>query len=151
MVQSSFGGNVREGPVTIVVIERIPGNARHEDVGKAVVIVVGHRHADVESGACQSRSFRNVGKDSIAVVAEQAIPVFRRVLLKRRDIRAIREENVGPAVAVVVKYGYPARHRLRRVPGWSLAAVQLKGDGLIRKSDWNGARWGRPKRDSRNQ
>ena len=135
VVQSGLGGDVGEGAVAIVVIQSVAVNARHEDVGISVVIVIANSHANVVPGACQPRDVRHVREYSVAVVAEQAVPVLGRVLPESGDVGAIGKEDVGPAVAIVVEHGYPAGHGLRRVTSGSLVAFELECNGLIRESD----------------
>src|SRR5580698_611294 len=110
LVEAGFLGDVGEGAVAVVVIERVAVDAEDEEIGMAVVIVVAYRGADVEAGSCEAGLRCNVGESAVAVVAEEAIEVFRRSLLQGCDVCAVGEEDVGTAVSVVIENGNAAGH-----------------------------------------
>ena len=88
-----------------------------ENVGKAVVVVVADRHAhavhlDVEAGAA-----RDVGERAVAVVAVQA--QRRSLALVARPVHAVDQQDVLPAVGVVVEKRAAGAERFRQ----QLAAV----------------------------
>ncbi len=87
----------------------------HEQVRVSIIVVIAYRYRHVVTGARQPGFLRNIGEHAFAVVAKQVIGVFRIILLKCLDVRAIREKNVRPSVFVVIKDSNPARHRRRGV------------------------------------
>src|ERR1019366_5604573 len=103
LVQSRFHRDIGESAVAVVVVQRVPVNTRDKQVGVAVVVVIAGGHADVKAGTGQPGGIGNIGKNTFAVVTEQTVSIFWRVLLQGGDVGAISEEDVGPAVAVVVK------------------------------------------------
>src|SRR5271168_2501078 len=50
LVQPGFGGDVGEGSVAVVVVERVAVDARDENVFKAVVVVIADSDAGVVAG-----------------------------------------------------------------------------------------------------
>src|SRR5450432_3893021 len=96
-------GHVSEGSVPVVVVKRIAIDAGDKDVVIAVIVVVADGHAYIEAGPFQARLLRYVGEASVAVVVEEAVPVFWRVFLERLDISPIGKEDVGPTVAIVIE------------------------------------------------
>src|ERR1039458_5569111 len=93
-------------------------------IGIAVVIVIAHRYAAVEAAACQARRCGYVREHPIAIVAKQPVAVFGIVLLQRGQIGAIREEDVGTSISVVIEYGHAAGHGVECVGGGSLAMLE---------------------------
>src|ERR1039457_1974429 len=73
LIKTSFGGYVHEGPVTIVVIERIALNARDKNVFVSVVIVVANCDSDIVASSRYPGLLGYVGEVSVAVVLEKAI------------------------------------------------------------------------------
>src|ERR1035438_3838404 len=135
LVQSRFLRDIGERAVAVVVIQRIPVNARDKQVGVAVVVVIAGSHADVKAGTGQTGGIGNICKNTFAVVTEQTVSIFWRVLLQSGDVGAISEEDVGPAIAVVVEDRDTAGHSLRSITSRRLVAVELKSDGLIGEPD----------------
>ena len=102
----------------------------------AVVVVIADRDADVEAGSCEPGLLCHIGEFAVAVVAEEAIAVFRRSLLQGCDVGAVGEEDVGTAVPVVIEDRNAAGHGFRRIPGWTfvtfepeLEPLEFEGDG----------------------
>ena len=117
--EASSGRRISEGSGFVVVQQRrgVVGEVGLEDVEPAVAVVVGHRRAHsrlraavfIERGACDDG---NVGEGSVAVVVVQNA---------RRAVA--RDENVGPAVIVVVERG-----DAERVVAVGLVDVGFRGD-----------------------
>ena len=81
------------------------------------------RAIDVYKRQLQACFFGDVGECAVAVVVKEAIPVLGRILFEGVDIRAVGEEDVGFAIAVVVEDSHASGHRLRSVPARCLVAV----------------------------
>ena len=77
-VEAGFGGDIREGPVSVVVIERVAIHAGDKNVLISIVVVVADSHAGVVAGPEKPGFFGYVGEVSLAIVLEQAVVVFRR-------------------------------------------------------------------------
>ena len=109
-VESGPCGDVGEGPVSIVVVQRVASHSRDEQVGKAVVVVVRDRRSDIVAGAPEPGLLGDVRELPPAVVPQETVPVFRGVFAKRADIGAVREEQVGLPIAVVIEDRQAASH-----------------------------------------
>ena len=75
-----FCGKIREGPISIIVVEGILSVIGDEDVREAIVVVVAdrHTHAVVSSPSTRKSScFGNVGKTTIFVLAIKTVPIAR--------------------------------------------------------------------------
>src|SRR5579885_1754161 len=66
--QSSFLCDIRKCAIAVIPIERILSPVCNEEVFKAVVVVITHRHAVGEARPEQSRLFGHVRESSIAVI-----------------------------------------------------------------------------------
>ena len=94
----------------IVVEELVAGHVRDIDIGPAVVIVVADGHAHPVALAGDAGFFGDIGEGAVAIVVEEAVPVFRRVLLERRNRRAVDEVDVQVAVVVVIEQRHAGHH-----------------------------------------
>ncbi len=74
---------VLERAIAAVVIQRVGIDARHEDVGMAVVVVIAGGNAHRITLARYARLLGNVREMHVAVVAILAIPILRGVFLQR--------------------------------------------------------------------
>src|SRR6266700_2838908 len=101
-----------------------------------VVVEVRHGDANVIAGAGKSGGIGYVCEHSVAIVAEQPIPILGSILFQRGDIRAVREENVRTAIAVVVEDRHSSGHGFRSVAGGCLGIFQAKGNLLQLKRNW---------------
>ena len=121
-------GHVGEGAVAVVAEERVAAQAGDEQVGVAVVVVVGGDDAQVVAPAGHARGLGHVGERAVAVVVVQAVPVAGPVLLERLDRRAVDDVDVEPAVVVVVEERDARDHRLRLVAPLRPARVGDEAD-----------------------
>ena len=112
--------------------------AGHEDIRIAVVVVVGDGHAHVVAGAGHAGGVGDVGEHAMAIIAEEAVAVFRIVLLERGYVCAVGEKDVGTAVAVIVKDRHPPRHGFGRILCGCLVIFQAKRDSLELESNGTG-------------
>src|SRR5215472_18711537 len=136
MLETSFGGDVRERPVTIVVVERVAVNASDKQVGPAVIVVVGDGHGDVKARARETGFFRHVCKHAVAVVAVKTVRELRGILFESLDIGAVGEEDIGTAILVVVKNRHATGHgggSVRVLQG--LVGLDAEGQGCEREFD----------------
>ena len=112
------GGDVGEVAVALVVVEHVVAVVRHQDVHEAVVVVVAHGDAlrvALDPRAAQPRLGGHVDETPAARVAEEAVEAGRvRAHVLGRG-RPVQEEQVHPAVVVVVERGHGPAERLERV------------------------------------
>ncbi len=97
------------------MIEGVPAYASHEDVLKAVVIVIADGYTNVETLAHHVGSFRHVCKSAIAVVTKEAIRVLRTFFHQAGHPRAVHDEDIQHTIVVVIEDGDSSAHRLRQV------------------------------------
>ncbi len=142
LVEARLLCHIRERAVTIVVVESVAVNAGHENVRVTVVVIIADRDADIEARSFQARMLSDIGEGAVPVVAEEAVRILRRGFLQSRDVCAVREKDIGPAVAVVIEYCDTASHGFRNIFGRTLTAVEAKRKLFEFESDGCG-RWGR--------
>ena len=134
--EAGFLGDIGERAVPVVVIERVVINAADEDIFVAVVVVVANGDAGIVTSSREARLRRDVSEVAGAVVLEQAVRVFRRVLHQRVDVGAVGEIQIELAVVVVIEDGDATLHGFGRMTVWRLAAIEAKIDGTVREANW---------------
>src|SRR5215472_5148693 len=77
----SFLGDIFERAVAAIVVKNVAVHPGDEDIGIAVVVVVGDGNAHGVAFACYPGFFGHVGEGSVAIVAKQAIGIFGARLL----------------------------------------------------------------------
>ena len=130
---------VGEGPVALVAQEHVPAEERQIDVGPAVVVVVADRDALPPPATGDAGGDGDVGERPVAVVAVERAP---RSLAggEAGQRRSVGEEQVGPAVAVVIEKGDARARGFEDVGARVLAAVggperEARGGGTVREED----------------
>ncbi len=91
----------------------------------AIVVVVAYGSAEAPSAMMNARLRRNVGEGAIVIVVIELAgmtPACFHVL----ERGSVHEENVHPAIIVVVKDGNAAAHRFHDVALARIAAGKLK-------------------------
>src|SRR6185437_14512700 len=111
-------------------------NTGDEEVWIPVVVIVADGNASIESRSPQVRLIRYVSECAIAIVAKKAVAIFWVILFQSGQVRAIGEENVEAAIAVVVEDRNPTRHGFRNIPGEGFVVFQAKRKGCQLKVDW---------------
>ena len=74
--QPGLGGRVGEGPIAVVVKERVLAVVADEEVVVAIVVVVAHAASLSPAAARQSRLLRDIGEGAIAIVLEEMASGF---------------------------------------------------------------------------
>ena len=140
-------GDVLEAAVAAVVQQLVARDAGDEEIDVAVVVVVGGRRTHGVAGAAHARCRGHVGELHAAVVAIEPIGVAVAALGERGHLGAIGEEDIWPAVAVVVEDGHAARDALGVVlVGGRRMPVDEGHPRCGRDIDEAGASGGRPRR-----
>ena len=110
--------------MTVVVIERVCVVTRDVEIRETVIVVVAHRYTHAILAARAPTDIgrsRYVGERSVVTVAVETIREavgLASVGLGRhrsRQLRAVRKEQIEPAVTVVVQHRHAAAHRLDEV------------------------------------
>jgi len=119
-------GDINERSFSCVTEEAVLANARDEDIGISVVVVVadGYAHAvelDIKAG-----SRRYIGEGAVAIVVIEAKSTVG--FLMTRPVRAIDEKDVLPTVAIIVEKGASGAESFRQELPAEGAAIVLKMD-----------------------
>ena len=116
--------HIIEPSVTVVVIERVCVVTRYVEIRETVIVIVAHRDTHAISTARHSADIgrsRHVGERSVVTVAVETICEAVGLAYvglgrhRRRHLRAVRKEEIEPAVIVVVQHRHAAAHRLDEV------------------------------------
>ena len=100
--------HVLEPTVAAIVQQLVLSHAGDEEIDVTVVVVVGRGGPHGIPDTSYACVVGDVRKPHPAVVAIETVGVNGGCFLERRRLRAVREEDVGPAVTVVVEDGKPA-------------------------------------------
>src|SRR5579863_9031674 len=124
MADSAGIGHIDKSSLPGVFEKPILAHTGNQDVRKSVVVVIAHRHAhsvhfDIESGVVSY-----VGESSIAIVVIE--PKRRRLPLVAGPVHAVDQENVLPAIAIVVEKGASRSKGFRKKLASVGAAVVLE-------------------------
>src|SRR5580692_9363885 len=98
----SFFADVGEGAVAIVVVQDIFSVVGDVEIFEAVVIVVADTHALSPTGVQKAGFLGDVGKGAVVIVVVEVAGLLVGAG-KRIESGAIDDENVGPAVIVIIK------------------------------------------------
>ncbi len=99
---AGFLCNVGKCAVVIVVVEAVAAPVGHEDVGPAVIVVIGNGHAKAPAVVGDAGLLRNVGEGSIVIVVEEG-GVRRRLFTGERvEGGPVHDVDVHPTIVVVV-------------------------------------------------
>ena len=109
---AGFPGHILERAIAVVPVQDVPAVVGDEEVGIAVAVVVAGAGALSPAMAHKARFRRDIGEGPVVVVAIQAVRGFFAPG-KTSDPRSVDEEDIGPAVAVVVEQGHAASGRLQ--------------------------------------
>ena len=104
-VTPAFLGDVGEGAVTVVVVEAALAVVGDEDVGEAVVVVVGGDGADAPAVVGDAGFCGDVGEGAVVVVVEEGGGGWFGLAGEGVVGAAVDEVDVEPAVVVVVEQG----------------------------------------------
>ena len=128
--EPGLGGDVRKGSVAVVVIQDVLAKVGQEEVIVAVVVVISDADAVAPARVAEPCLVGHVGESAIAIVV---IEVIRGFAAGREPfvLGAVQQENVEPAVLVVVIEGDPAAVGFHDVLLLVLIAVN-QGSGKTR-------------------
>ena len=112
MAKAAGDGDVDERSLSAIFEKTVLTDARDEDVGKAVVVVITHRDAHPVHLYIKARFMGHVGKGAVTVVAVK--PKSRCLALVTGPVHAIDKQDVLPAVAVIVEESAARTERFRK-------------------------------------
>ena len=122
---------IGERTVAVIPVKRVLLPAGEENVLESVVVVVADGNAVKIARAKQARTLGHVGKRAVAVVFVKAIGgVARRIA----ETGAGENQDIEPAVVVVVEEGGPAAHGFQDIVGapWVAGDYRVFQPGLLR-------------------
>src|SRR5262249_15912894 len=113
--------DIDERSLACVLKQPVLADTGDQNVGKAIVVIVPNRNAHAIHLNFKRCFMRYVGERSISIVPLEADGAD--LLLVAVPIHAIDEENVLPAIAVVIEKGTPRTQGLRKILPPECAAV----------------------------
>ena len=123
--------------IAVVVKQAALPVAGNVQVGKAIVVVIAHRHPDAVHLEIESGGVRHVRERPVAVVA---VKLHRRALpFVPRPVHSVYQQDVQPAVIVIIEEGAARAQRFRQVFLSECAAIMLEANtcvaGYVRELD----------------
>src|ERR1700722_12041386 len=120
-------GDVGKGTVTVVLIKRVLAVVGHEEIIVTIVVVVADATGLSPAGfVLQAGACRYIGKGAIAIVLEKMTARFLPGG-KAFESPAVDEEEIEPAIGVVVVEGESAAGGFEQIFVGLLAAVDSLG------------------------
>src|SRR5439155_18069458 len=115
--------------IAVVVKQAALPEAGDVQVGKAIVVVIAHRHPDAVHLEIESGGARRVRERPVAVVA---VKLHRRALpLVPRPVRSVYQQDIQPAVIVIIEEGAARTQRFGQVLLSEGAAIVLEGNTCV--------------------
>ncbi len=99
--QPAAVGHIDKRAFAGIAEQAVLSHARDQDVREAVVVVVADRHAHAVHFDIEPRARSHIGEGAIAVVVIE--PKSGALFLVARPVGAVDQQNVLPAVAIVVE------------------------------------------------
>jgi len=100
---AGFLADVGEGSVAIVVIEDILAVIRDVQILEAIVVIVADTYALAPAGVREASFLSDIGEGAIVVVAVEMICGSFLPSEAAVERRAVDDEDIGPAIVVVVE------------------------------------------------
>jgi len=104
--------HICEGSVAVVMEQIVAIDPHHVEVFPPVVIIVCGGNTHGVSIRFDSGPLGNVRKSAVAIVAVEAVVIFRPRLLEIRNSRPVDEVEIGKAIVVVIENCDAGHHRL---------------------------------------
>ena len=139
IANTRFSGYVRERAVVVVVIKHGPIEISYVEIFPAVVVILACGRPKSPAAVVDSRLGRYIGEGAVVIVTVKlAGMTFSRSQIFERG--SIHEEDVHPAVIVVVENRNTAAHGFHNVALFRTATdegeVDASGRGYIRERYW---------------
>ena len=135
-VEAAALRDVDEPALAGIAEQAVLTDAGHQQVGEPVVVPVADRHAHPVHLDIQARGARDVRERAVAVVAIER--EGRSLPGVAGPIHAVDEQDVLPAVGVVIQEGAPGAERFRQELAAVCAAVVRECDARRRRSRLSG-------------
>ena len=130
---AGFFADIGESAVAVVVVENIFAEISHEEIVEAVVVVIADADSLAPAGMQEPGFLGDVGEGAVAIVSEKMIGGLL-TNWKAFKARAVNQENVKPAVVIVIVESDAAASRFEKEFVFVLAAE----DGLGVKAGFAG-------------
>ena len=112
--------------------QAILADGSYEDIGETIVVVVRNGHTHAVHFDRKPRALRDIGEGTVTIVAVETqrgppaaispAPTFNR------PISAVHQQNIEPAVALVIENRAARAERFREIFGSESAAVVMEVD-----------------------
>ena len=113
-----------KAPAAVVLKEAVLSDGGDQQIGKAVVVVVADRHAHAVHFHRQAGARGDIGERAVAVVAVE--PHGGALAAVIGPVHAVDQQNIEPAIAIVVEERAAGAHGLRQALGAERAAVVME-------------------------
>src|ERR1700722_3433795 len=107
-------GHIGKGTVSVVVIENRLADAGDEDVQIPVMVIVGDSDAHAKKGGIDPGLLRYVAEGAVMIVAVKS-KWEGGLRVEKGGGTGVDQENVHPAVIVVIENGHAGPHRFRKI------------------------------------
>src|SRR4029077_21213679 len=118
---TGLGGDIGKRAVAVVVVEDVLAEVGDEEIVEAVVVVIADADGLPPAGMNEARLSGDVGESTVAIIFVQAIGGLLAGG-KAFQPRAIHQENIEPAIVVVIVEGDAATGGLQQIFVFVLAA-----------------------------
>ena len=144
----AFSVTSRNRPLAVVMEEAVLADGSDQEVGEAVVVIVADGDAHAVHFHREAGHFGDVGESAVAIVPVQ--PHGGALAAVAGPVHAIDQQDVEPAVAIVIEEGAPGAHGFGEVLGAERAAVVAElntgGGGDVGQAEFRGGRGAERKR-----
>ena len=106
---TSFFGDIREGPVAIIVVEDVVPPIADKQIVEAIVIIVTDATSLSPTRMGQTSLLSDIRKGPVTVVVKEVTRGLT-IALTQLEARTVYQKNVDPAIIVVIEEGYAATH-----------------------------------------
>ena len=121
-----FISYIRERAITIVVIKNVLAKVADKEVLEAVIVVIANADALSPAGVGYASLQSNVGECAVSIIFEE-MGRWLLALGETFQARSVHQENVEPAVVVVIIKSNAAASGLKQIFVLVLAAVDCFG------------------------
>ena len=148
----AFSVTSMKSAAAVVLEEAVLPDRGDQQVGKAVVVVVADGHAHAVHFHRQAGALGDVGEGAVAVVAVE--PHGGALAAMAGPVHAVDQQNIQPAIGIVIEEGAARAHGFRQILGAECAAVVAEldagGGGDVGQAEVQAGRIGgqRPRREA---
>src|ERR1035437_8768628 len=124
--QPGLFGDVDEAAAAVIPEEAVLADGGDQEVREAIVVVVADGHTHAVHFHRQAGALGDVGEGAVTVVAVE--PHGGALAAPTGPVHAVDQQNVEPAIGIVIEEGAAGAHGLGQVLGAECAAVVVELD-----------------------